>query len=74
MRDKRFLHPRKLKQLAEAYCMGTLATPEAVAFEEHYITCRRCAAILESTDCYIRAMQAAAAELRCADIVKSAGA
>lgn len=63
MREKRN-HRRRAGQIAEAYLMGTLPPPEATAFEDHYLTCRRCAAIVEATDLYVRAMKQAARALR----------
>jgi hypothetical protein len=47
-------------ETAEAYCMGTLNAADATRFEDHYITCRRCAAIVEDAGLYVRAMQDAA--------------
>ncbi len=44
--------------------MGALPPSQRAAFEDHYITCSRCAGILESTDLYVRAMQDAAREIR----------
>ncbi|SPF45040.1 hypothetical protein SBA4_330014 [Candidatus Sulfopaludibacter sp. SbA4] len=44
--------------------MGILSLPEAAAFEEHYITCARCAGIVESADRYVEAMREAARMLR----------
>jgi len=41
-----------------------LNLPEAAAFEEHYITCARCAGIVEDADRYVDAMQEAARMLR----------
>jgi len=33
-------------------------------FEDHYITCSRCADIVENADVYVRSMQQASRELR----------
>ena len=64
MRDRHSYHPKKVRQIAEAYCMGTLPPSEGTAFEDHYITCGRCAGILEDIELYVQAMRAAAWELR----------
>jgi uncharacterized C2H2 Zn-finger protein len=45
--------------------MGTLAGKvNLVAFEEHYLACPRCLAIVQETERYVRAMQIAAQRLR----------
>jgi hypothetical protein len=44
--------------------MGTLNAADAMRFEDHYITCSRCAAIVEDADGFVRAMESAARELR----------
>ncbi len=44
--------------------MGTLDRVEAVIFEDHYITCKRCAAAVEDADHYVRAMKVVAQRLR----------
>lgn len=64
MREEGVHHPKNAELVAEAYCMGTLALPEETAFEDHYITCARCAGIVENTALYIGAMQGAARRLR----------
>jgi hypothetical protein len=43
--------------------MGRLALPEAIAFEDHYLTCAQCAAIVEAADLYVGAMREAARRL-----------
>ena len=40
--------------------MGRLALPEAIVFEDHYLTCAQCAGIVENADLYIGAMREAA--------------
>lgn len=64
VREKGGYHPKNAEQLAEAYCMGALALPEEIAFEDHYIACARCAEIVENTALYVGAMQVAARRLR----------
>lgn len=44
--------------------METLPASEGTGFEDHYITCDRCAGILDRTHQFVQAMQAAARELR----------
>ena len=39
--------PLDVDEIAEAYAMGTLPPELAVAFEDHYIGCAKCAAVLE---------------------------
>jgi len=56
--------PLDLKDVAEAYVMGTLPTDQAIAFEEHYAGCARCATVLEETAKYVDAIRAAARQLR----------
>jgi anti-sigma factor RsiW len=56
--------PVGLEEVVEAYVMGTLPKGKATAFEDHYITCTRCATVLEKTDEYVDAMRAAAKELQ----------
>ena len=56
--------PVEVEQVAESYCMGTLPTREATAFEDHYVTCNHCATVVKGTDSYIRAIRDAARNLR----------
>jgi hypothetical protein len=56
--------PAEPDEVAEAYCMGTLDRVAAIAFEDHYIRCHRCAELVEATEKYVRAMQLAASRLR----------
>lgn len=52
------------EEVAEAYCLGTLARGDVAAFEEHYLVCTACLAELSETERYVRAAQAAALRLR----------
>ena len=54
----------------EEYLRGTLRPANAAAFEDHYITCPKCADALEETDRFIAAMRKAGRHLRS----KAAGA
>jgi hypothetical protein len=56
--------PADPDQIAEAYCMGTLDRAVTAAFEDHFVTCNRCAEIVEATERYVRAMKVAARRLR----------
>jgi hypothetical protein len=56
--------PADPEEVAEAYCMGTLPLADTAAFGQHYIACSRCAAVVEATDQYVRAMRTAATRLR----------
>ena len=49
---------------AEAYLLDHLPRSAAQAFEEHYINCPRCAAILRQTAEYVVARKRAAQRLR----------
>jgi anti-sigma-K factor RskA len=64
VREKHFNHLRRVQDVAEDYSMGTLPPSEERAFEDHYLTCDRCAAMVERTDVYVCAMVAAARKLR----------
>jgi hypothetical protein len=44
--------------------MGTLSKEQETTFEDHYIACNRCAALLERTAEYVDAMRAAANKVR----------
>jgi anti-sigma factor RsiW len=44
--------------------MNTLSRADAAIFEEHLMTCSRCAAAAEDADHYVRAMKVAARRLR----------
>ena len=56
--------PADPQEAAVAYLLGELRTDGARVFEEHYITCPRCAGILEETDQYVLAMKQATQRLR----------
>jgi hypothetical protein len=56
--------PPHVEEIAEAYCMGTLGRPERLAFEDHYLTCPRCASSVASTDEFVRSMRTALERLR----------
>ncbi len=56
--------PEDLEARAEAYLLGTLPEREAALFEDHYLTCARCTAVLEESDRYISAFRSAAREAR----------
>jgi hypothetical protein len=66
--------PPVVGDLAEAYCMGSLSPSEAAAFEDHYLLCNHCAAVLQDTDRFVRAMREAACQERsAAPRVRAAG-
>jgi anti-sigma factor RsiW len=56
--------PAEPEGTVEAYLLCNLPAGEARAFEDHCITCPRCAAILEETDRYTLAMKQATWRLR----------
>ena len=56
--------PADPEETSEAYLLLNLPAGEARAFEEHYITCPRCTAILEETAPYVFIMKQAAQRLR----------
>jgi anti-sigma factor RsiW len=49
---------------AEAYLLANLPADEARIFEDHYLACPRCTAILEQTDAYVIAVKRATQRLR----------
>ena len=55
--------PPDRAEIAEAYVLTRLSPADAIAFEEHYIACAACAAVLQETALYIDAMKAAAEKL-----------
>ena len=65
--------PADPEGVAERYCMGSLDKAEALAFEEHYLSCARCASIVEDAEHFTRAMKIAAQRLRPAK-AKTSGA
>ena len=58
------LCPPDPEETAEAYLLYHLPPDQARVFEDHYITCARCAGIVENTDTFIVAMRRAAERLR----------
>jgi hypothetical protein len=44
--------------------MDTLSERDLIAFEEHYLVCARCLAVVAATERYVRTMQIAARRLR----------
>ena len=38
-----------LDETAEGYVMGMLTAQQVIAFENHYVECARCAALLQET-------------------------
>ena len=44
--------------------MGTLQKERMIAFEDHYVTCSQCAAVLQKTAEYIEAMRAVSRKVR----------
>jgi anti-sigma factor RsiW len=47
-------------ETAEDYLRGTLTPADAAEFEDHYITCPKCADALEDTERFTTAMRKAA--------------
>jgi hypothetical protein len=56
--------PVDLKEVAEAYVMGTLPEEQAITFENHYAVCDSCATVLYKAADYVDAMRAAAKTMR----------
>ena len=56
--------PPDLNEVAEAYCMYTLSVQDAAAFEQHQLMCRRCMAVVQDTERYLRVMRTALRRLR----------
>ena len=46
-------------ETAEEYLRGTLTPADTAAFEDHYITCPKCAEALEDTERFMTAMRKA---------------
>ena len=44
--------------------MRTLQKEQAIAFEDHYVTCSQCATVLQKTAEYIEAMHAVSRKVR----------
>lgn len=51
--------PRDPEETAEFYLLGMLRPEDAAAFEDHYLTCAACAAMVEKTDQFVTALRAA---------------
>lgn len=51
--------PSDPEEAAEFYLLHLLSGEDATAFENHYMTCPACAAVVEDADAYVRAMKAA---------------
>jgi anti-sigma factor RsiW len=56
--------PADLEEVVEAYSLGSLDRQAALAFEEHYLACERCASMVADTEDYIRSMKTALQRLR----------
>jgi len=56
--------PPDIEEIAEAYCMEKLDHSQRIAFDNHYLTCPRCASIVAGTDEYIMSMKTALGRLR----------
>jgi hypothetical protein len=56
--------PRDPEDAAERYCLNTLQQVDRLAFEQHVRHCQPCARVLRETEVYVKAMQAAAKEIR----------
>jgi len=55
--------PHDPQETAEAYLLGHLQPDEAHEFEDHYLTCARCAALVEESAGFVAAMRQAAHKL-----------
>src|ERR1700755_2443256 len=49
--------PPHIDGIAEAYCLASLDEPTRLVFEDHFLTCARCAAVVANADEYIRSMR-----------------
>ena len=56
--------PANPEEIAEAYVMGTLRKEQVIAFEDHYVTCKQCATVLQKTAEYVEAMRAVSRKAR----------
>jgi hypothetical protein len=56
--------PPDIEEIAEGYCMETFDRPARLAFEDHYLSCTRCASVVVTTDESIRSLRAALRRLR----------
>ncbi len=67
--------PPDPQETAEAYLLHHLRPDEAEAFEDHYIACARCAAVVEETGRFVAAMKQAAQGLcKVSDTPRARGA
>ncbi len=60
-------------EIAESYCLGLLSEADATRFEDHYLGCPACAALVHDADQFTRAMRAAAFQLNTGAPPKPAG-
>ena len=56
--------PTDPAEIAEAYIQHKLSPPETAAFEDHYIGCPACVAILQQTVLFVEGITAACREFR----------
>jgi len=56
--------PPDPEETAEAYILCKLPARDAENFEDHYVGCARCIAILQKTAVYVESMAGAARTLR----------
>jgi hypothetical protein len=63
--------PAKPEEVAEAYMMGTLTKEQATAFEDHYVTCNRCATVLQEVAEYAGSMREAARQTEAQEAAES---
>ncbi len=59
--------PADLEDVAQAFAMELLPEGDAEAFNEHFLICPKCRAVVERADEYVRALKAAAAQIRRAE-------
>jgi anti-sigma factor RsiW len=45
--------PADVDELADEYCLNRLPQQARLAFEDHYLTCPECAAVVEATQEFI---------------------
>lgn len=56
--------PPDAEETAEAYLLNSLSSEEIARFEEHYLTCDRCADVLTAAEDYVASIRIAAQRLR----------
>ena len=49
--------PKDPEEIAESYILGNLSGVALAAFEDHYLTCGRCAGLVEEAAHFVVAMQ-----------------